>query len=89
MAALLSDGPDSCNLTPENYHDKFKQIAALFTTLSSIPPEATSLAAVATALSLHSKEPKTSVNIEAPIHGCAAGSSSVPPPQVTPAQSEK
>lgn len=68
MTDLRSGGPGSCNPTPDDCQDKFKQMDFFFTTMSSNPPEVNCPAAVTTALSLHSKEPKKSVNIEAPVH---------------------
>ena len=37
MVVVLSSGPDYCDLTPEEYQDKFKQMAALSNTMSSNP----------------------------------------------------
>ena len=49
MAALLSVRPDSQDLTPQEYQDKFKQMAALFTSMSSNPPGGNGTASVAAA----------------------------------------
>ena len=69
MTILLSCGPDSCNLTPEDYQDKFKQMAVLFTRMSPNPPKVNYPAAVTTTLSLYSKEPMKFVNTKAHVHG--------------------
>ena len=49
MAMLLSGGPDSWNLTPHEYQDKFKQMADLFTLMSSNSPEVNCIVRVAAA----------------------------------------
>jgi hypothetical protein len=67
MAALLSSEPDSRYLTPQEYQDKFKQMAALFTLMSSTPPEVNGPASVAAASTLNSEKPNKLVRIEAPV----------------------